>query len=97
MVAPFGDTSLICLADSDADSGAKSIKYFLDDLDRTIITTALEIFSEVPPLFNNRLDVKHVENREKLLAIWEELPHRKKEEQSQQPQNPSPPFPQSAK
>ena len=51
LVATFRDAPLILLADSDAASAAKLIKYFLDNLDCAIITMTLGIFSKVPNIY----------------------------------------------
>ena len=53
MVAVFGDAPLRLIADPDAASVAKLMSYFLDDLKKSVITTALGIFSEVPELLQS--------------------------------------------
>lgn len=48
MVTVFRDAPLKAPAGSDTASVVKLMKYFLDDLDHAIVTTAIGVFSEVP-------------------------------------------------
>ena len=48
MVAVSGDAPLTAPAGSDT---ASAVKYFLDDLDRAIVTTAIGIFSKLPEIY----------------------------------------------
>ena len=51
MTTAFRATPLILTPDSDAVSAPKSITFFLDDLDRAIMTKTLHIFSKVPDIY----------------------------------------------